>query len=169
MARGRRGATPARQAAGSTLWLDHGVDPGSADYVYLLLPGASLAQTRARAADPGWARVLANTFRQQGVQVPSLGITAVNFWNDGAVGGLAASAPCSVLVRESGDGTATLTVSDPRRDLSELTVTWDRPVAEVLREHPLLVSAATGAKLTLAFGRLSDRGGSSKTVTVRLG
>lgn len=152
-----------------TLWLDHGVDPGSAGYVYLLLPGASLARTRARAADPGWARVAANTARQQGVRVPSLGITAVNFWNDGAAGGLTASAPCAVLVRESGDGTATLTVSDPRRDLSGLTVTWDRPVTEVLRGHPLLAGAATGAKLTLAFGRLSDRGGNSKTVTVRLG
>ncbi|MGW3363979.1 polysaccharide lyase 8 family protein [Streptosporangium canum] len=152
-----------------TLWLDHGVDPGSAGYVYLLLPGASLARTRARAADPGWARVLANTARQQGVRVPSLGITAVNFWNDGAAGGLAASAPCAVLVRERGDGTATLTVSDPRRDLDGLTVTWDRPVTEVLRGHPLLTGATTGAKLTLAFGRLSDRGGSSKTVTVRLG
>ncbi|GAA4234382.1 polysaccharide lyase 8 family protein [Streptosporangium album] len=152
-----------------TLWLDHGVDPGSADYVYLLLPGASLAATRARAADPGWARVLANTARQQGVQVPSLGITAVNFWNGGAVGGLAASAPCAILVREGGDGTATLTVSDPRRDLGGLIVTWDRPVAEVLHGHPLLLRAATGAELTLAFGRLSDRGGSSTTVTVRLG
>ncbi|MFI6886127.1 polysaccharide lyase 8 family protein [Streptosporangium canum] len=152
-----------------TLWLDHGVDPGSAGYVYLLLPGASLARTRARAAGPGWARVLANTARQQGVRVPSLGITAVNFWNDGAAGGLTASAPCAVLVRERGDGTATLTVSDPRRDLDGLTVTWDRPVTEVLRGHPLLAGATTGARLTLAFGRLSDRGGSSKTVTVRLG
>ncbi|ACZ87110.1 polysaccharide lyase 8 family protein [Streptosporangium roseum] len=152
-----------------TLWLDHGVDPRSAGYVYLLLPGASLARTRARAADPGWARVLANTARRQGVQVPSLGITAVNFWNDGAAGGLTASAPCAVLVRERGDGTATLTVSDPRRDLDGLTVTWDRPVTGVLRGHPLLTGAATGAKLTLTFGRLSDRGGSSKTVTVRLG
>jgi hyaluronate lyase len=152
-----------------TLWLDHGADPSSAGYVYLLLPGASLARTRARAAAPGWARVIANTARQQGVQVPSLGITAVNFWNEGAVAGLAASAPCAVLVRQSSDGTATLTVSDPRRDLSELTVTWDRPVAEVLHGHPLLARAATGAKLMLHFGRLSDRGGSSKTVTVRLG
>ncbi|MFC4899090.1 polysaccharide lyase 8 family protein [Streptosporangium amethystogenes subsp. fukuiense] len=152
-----------------TLWLDHGVDPDSAGYVYLLLPGASRAETRARAADPGWARVLANTARQQGVRVPSLGITAVNFWNDGAVGALTASAPCAVLVRERGDGTATLTVSDPRRDLDELIVTWDRPVAEVLGEHPLLTSATTGASLTLAFGRLADRGGGSKTVTVRLG
>jgi hyaluronate lyase len=152
-----------------TLWLDHGVDPGSAGYVYLLLPGAGLAQTRARAADPGWVCVLANSARQQGVQVPSLGVTAVNFWNDGAVGGLAASAPCAVLVRESSDGTATLTVSDPRQDLSGLAVTWDRPVAEVLHGHPLLANAATGAKLSLVFGCLSDQGGSSKTVTVRLG
>ncbi|MER5645057.1 polysaccharide lyase 8 family protein [Streptosporangium sp. NPDC002524] len=152
-----------------TLWLDHGVDPVSAGYVYLLLPGASLAQTRARAADPGWARVLANTARQQGVRVPSLGLTAVNFWNDGAAGDLAASAPCAVLVREGGDGTATLTVSDPRRDLSELTVTWDRPVTELLRGHPLLTEATTGARLTLTFGRLASRGGGSNTVTVRLG
>ncbi|GAA4208108.1 polysaccharide lyase 8 family protein [Streptosporangium oxazolinicum] len=151
-----------------TLWFDHGVDPVSAGYVYLLLPGASPAETRARAADPGWARVLANTARQQGVQVPSLGITAVNFWNEGAAGDLAASAPCAVLVREGGDGTATLTVSDPRRDLDELTVTWRRPVAEVLRGHPLLAGAATGAGLTLTFGRLAGRGGGSNTVTVRL-
>ncbi|MGJ6965479.1 polysaccharide lyase 8 family protein [Streptosporangium sp. G11] len=152
-----------------TLWFDHGVDPVSAGYVYLLLPGASLAETRARAADPGWARVLANTARGQGVRVPSLGITAVNFWNDGAAGDLAASAPCAVLVRESADGTATLTVSDPRRDLSELTVTWDRPVTEVLHGHPLLAGATTGARLTLTFGRLAGRGGGSNTVTVRLG
>lgn len=151
-----------------TLWLDHGVDPVSAGYVYLLLPGASPAETRARAADPDWARVLANTARRQGVRVPSLGITAVNFWNDGAAGGLTASAPCAVLVRERGDGTATLTVSDPRRDLDELTVTWDRPVIEVLRGHPLLMSATTGTRLTLAFGRLADQGGGSTTVTVRL-
>ncbi|GAA3409755.1 polysaccharide lyase 8 family protein [Streptosporangium vulgare] len=153
----------------ATLWLDHGVDPVSAGYVYLLLPGASLAKTRARAADVGWARVLANTARQQGVRVPSLGITAVNFWNDGAAGDLAASAPCAVLVREGGDGTATLTVSDPRRDLSELTVTWNRPVTEVLRGHPLLAGATTGTGLTLTFGRLAGRGGGSNTVTVRLG
>ncbi|NUP62595.1 MAG: polysaccharide lyase 8 family protein [Nonomuraea sp.] len=148
-----------------TLWLDHGVDPDQADYAYLLLPGASRELTRARAADRGWARVLANTSRQQGVQVPALGITAAAFWNDGSAGPLTASAPCAVLVRESA-GTATVTVSDPRRDLDELTVTWDRPVARVLRGHPLLTGSKTGARLTLTFGRLSDQEGGSVTVTV---
>ncbi|WP_245647252.1 polysaccharide lyase 8 family protein [Microtetraspora niveoalba] len=151
-----------------TLWLDHGVDPVSAGYAYLLLPGASRELTRARAADPGWVRVLANTTRQQAVRVPSLGITAANFWNDGAVAGLAASAPCAVLVRERGDGTAMLTVADPRCDLDELTLTWDRPTDGLLGGHPLLDDAVVGARLTLAFGRLADLDGGSVTVTVRL-
>nr|BFE78560.1 hypothetical protein GCM10020093_011610 [Planobispora longispora] len=152
----------------ATLWLDHGVDPVDAGYAYLLLPNASLAGTRARAAAVGRAGVLANTAGQQGVRIPSLGITAVNFWIGGAAGGLTASGPCSVLIREYGDGTATLTVSDPRRDLEELTVAWDRPVTGVLRGHRLLRSATTGEGLILAFGRLADRGGASQTVTVRL-
>ncbi|MGV9601128.1 polysaccharide lyase 8 family protein [Streptosporangium sandarakinum] len=152
-----------------TLWLDHGVDPASAGYFYLLMPGAGPAATRARAADPGWVRVLAGSRHQQGVHVPSLGVTAVNFWNGGTAGPLTASAPCAVLVRERGDGTATLTVADPRRDLEELTVTWERPVSAVRRGHPLLTTAATGRRLTLTWGRLADRGGASHTVTVRLG
>ncbi|WP_431894560.1 polysaccharide lyase 8 family protein [Nonomuraea sp. bgisy101] len=152
-----------------TLWIDHGVDPGSAGYLYLLMPGAGADATMARAADPAWARVLANTSRQQGVHIPSLGITAVNFWNAGAAGALSASAPCAVLVKERGDGTATVTVADPRRDLDELTVTWDRPVTEVLAGHPLLSAATTGPRLTLVWGRLAGAGGGSQTVTVRLG
>ncbi|MBE1564231.1 polysaccharide lyase family 8 super-sandwich domain-containing protein [Nonomuraea africana] len=151
-----------------TLWLDHGVDPRSAAYVYQLMPGASLSRTRARAADPLWARVLANTAGRQGIHVPSLGLTAVNFWNGGAAGGLTASDPCAVLVRERGDGTATLTVSDPRCDLSELAVTWDRPVAGVLDGHPSLAATTTGPRLTLAFERPADLDGGSATVTVRL-
>uniref|UniRef100_UPI000DE4A9C0 polysaccharide lyase 8 family protein n=1 Tax=Nonomuraea lactucae TaxID=2249762 RepID=UPI000DE4A9C0 len=151
-----------------TLWLDHGTDPRSAGYAYLLLPGATLTRTETRATDPGWARVLANTPRLQAVHIPSLGLTAANFWNGGAAGGLTASAPCAVLVREPGDGTATLTVSDPRRDLNGLTLTWDRPVSSVPGGHPLLAGTATGPRLTLRFGRLSDQEGRSTTITVRL-
>ncbi|GAA3252361.1 polysaccharide lyase 8 family protein [Nonomuraea helvata] len=145
-----------------TLWLDHGVDPRAAGYVYLLLPGASQEETGRRAADPGWVRVLANTARVQAVHVPSLGIIAANFWQPVAVGGLSASAPCAVLVRDGG-GTATVTVSDPRCDLDELAVTWARPVAGLI---------GGGARLTgstLTFGGLSGQEGASRTVTVRLG
>ncbi|MFC6083441.1 polysaccharide lyase 8 family protein [Sphaerisporangium aureirubrum] len=151
-----------------TLLLDHGTDPRAAGYVYLLLPGATVERTRARAADPGWARVLANTARAQGIHVPSLGITAVNFWDAGSAGGLTASAPCAVLVREFPDGTATVTVADPRRDLDGLTVTWDRPVAAISPARPPLAEAAGGAGLRLTFGRLADQEGGSVTVATRL-
>lgn len=144
----------------ATLWLDHGVDPAGAGYAYLLMPGATLAQTRAGLV----ASVLANTARQQAIHVPALNVTAVNFWNAGTVGALTVSAPCAVLVRKLGDGTATVTVSDPRDDLDELTVTWDRPVTEVLSGD---ARATTGVRtITLAFGRL---GSASRTVKVRLG
>ncbi|WP_347596548.1 polysaccharide lyase 8 family protein [Acrocarpospora sp. B8E8] len=150
----------------ATLWLDHGVDPTSAGYFYTLLPGASAEETQARAADPAWVDVLANTARQQAVRIPSLGITAANFWNEGTAGPLTASAPCAVLARENPDGTATVSVSDPRRDLTELTVTWHRPTTKILQSHPLVTRAAPGQQLTLTFGDLSPQHGTSITVTI---
>jgi hyaluronate lyase len=145
-----------------TLWLDHGVAPRSAAYEYVLLPGATREQTRARAADGGRLRVLANTARLQAVRAPALGVTAANFWSPGTAGDLTASAPCAVLAREHGDGTATLTVSDPRCDLDELAVTWARPMAGPLGGDALL----TGS--TFTFRGLAGREGASVTVTVRL-
>lgn len=73
------------------------------------------------------------------------------------------SAPCAVLVREHPGGTVTLTAADPRRDLDELAVTWDRPVAELLDGDALLAGG------TLTFKRLAGQEGGSVTVTVRLG
>ncbi|MEV4565026.1 polysaccharide lyase 8 family protein [Nonomuraea sp. NPDC049419] len=145
-----------------TLWLDHGVDPRAASYQYTLLPGADLERTRAWAADPGRVRVLANTARIQAVHVPALRLTAACFWNAGTAGGLTASAPCAVLAQEHADGTATLTVADPRRDLAELAVTWAAPVVGLLR------GPARSSGRTLTFERLGDMEGGSVTVTLRL-
>ncbi|MDR8409888.1 polysaccharide lyase 8 family protein [Nonomuraea sp. 3-1Str] len=170
--RERRAGAGGAEAAGAvardyvTLWLDHGADPRDAAYVYLLLPGATQERTRARAADPGWARVLANTSRAQGVHVPSLGLTGVNFWHPGTAGPLTASAPCAVLLRELPDGTATLTVADPRCDLDELTVTWRRPVTALVEGHPLLTRATTGPALTARFDGLAGHLGASCTITL---
>ncbi|GGL20030.1 lyase [Sphaerisporangium melleum] len=166
--RERRADATGRVARGYvTLWLDHGPDPASAGYAYLLLPGATAVQTRARSADPDWLRISVNTADQQGIRVPSLGITAVNFWQGGATEGLTASGPCAVLVREDATGAATVTVADPRCGLDELTVTWDRRVAGVVHGHPLLAGAQTGRKLVLTFTGLADQAGASHTVTVR--
>ncbi|UGY94307.1 polysaccharide lyase 8 family protein [Streptomyces gobiensis] len=165
----RGGTTTAISRRYLTLWFDHGTDPSHARYAYLVLPGANRAQTSARAADTGWLRILSNTGDQQGAQVPSLGFTTVNFWSGGAVGGITASAPCSVLIRENADGTAVICVSDPIRARSGLTVSWDRAIGAVLARPPTVTGATTGSSLTLAFGGLSGAMGATQRITVQLG
>lgn len=145
-----------------TLWLEHGLDPRAASYAYLLLPGAGLEETRA--AGSRVVRVAANSARLQAVRVPSLGITAACFWNAGSVGGLTASAPCAVLVRERPGGTAEVTVADPRCDLDELVVTLARPVTGLPAGDALLTGSGA-----LLFEGLAGQEGGSVTVTVRLG
>ncbi|MEU8033848.1 polysaccharide lyase 8 family protein, partial [Streptomyces sp. NPDC049099] len=152
-----------------TMYVDHGTDPANASYAYLLLPGATAARTRARAADANWLSVPANTNSRQGVTVPSLGFTGVNFWAGGSVGTLTASDPCCVMISERQDGTAVIAVSDPMRMRTSLTLTWRRAVAAVTSAPATLASAATGATLTLAFGDLTGTAGATQRVAVRLG
>lgn len=131
-----------------TLWLDHGTDPTDATYVYLLMPGASRHATAARAADRHWLSVLANDATRQAVHVPSLGLTAANFWQAGTAGPLTASAGASVLVRRRGR-TATLCVSEPPRTGKPLEIVWDRPVRTVVRADDPVEILSTGRRLRL--------------------
>ncbi|GLW47388.1 lyase [Streptomyces sp. NBRC 14336] len=152
-----------------TLCVDHGTDPAAATYAYLLMPGATAAQTGARADAMGWLTVLANTDDQQGVAVPSLGFTGVNFWFGGTVGSLVASDPCCVMIQERGDGRAVICVSDPMRMRTGLTLTWNRAVASVTSKPASVTSATTGSSLRLTFGDLRGTAGATQRVTVRLG
>ncbi|MFI9616235.1 polysaccharide lyase beta-sandwich domain-containing protein [Streptomyces sp. NPDC052023] len=114
----------------------------------MLLPGASAAQTAARAADGGRLSVLANTNEQQGIHVPSLGFTGVNFWLPATVGDIGAGAPASVMIRESG-GTVTLGVSGPPRDGAPIDLTWQRAVSAVTSHDPAVRVLGTGVRLSL--------------------
>ncbi|MFJ2906912.1 polysaccharide lyase 8 family protein [Streptomyces sp. NPDC087212] len=131
-----------------TLWLDHGTDPVNARYHYVLLPGATRAETAARAADHHWLTVLANTATAQAVHAPALGVTGANFWAPATAGPLTASAPASVLISRTGR-TATLCVSEPPRTGTELEITWDHPVRRVLHTDPTVQVRSAGARLTL--------------------
>ncbi|MFI1396015.1 polysaccharide lyase 8 family protein [Streptomyces sp. NPDC020681] len=152
-----------------TLFTDHGTDPVDGGYAYILLPGAGAKSTAQRACDKGWLRILANTGDQQGVRVPRLGFTAVNFWSAGTVDRLTASAPASVLVRENRDGTAVIVVSDPARRATSLDVTWNRRVSRVLSKPATVASATTGSSLRLTFSDLTGAAGAPQKITVRLG
>ncbi|MFD7101118.1 polysaccharide lyase family 8 super-sandwich domain-containing protein, partial [Streptomyces xanthophaeus] len=153
-----------------TLYTDHGTDPAGAEYAYVLMPGASERSTSHRACDKGWLKILANTGAQQGIRVPKLGFTAVNFWAPGTVEKITASAPASVLIREHRNGTATVVVSDPARQATSLEVRWNRRVTKVLSKPSTVTAATTGGHaLTLTFGDLTARAGAPQRITVRLG
>ncbi|MFE0735220.1 polysaccharide lyase 8 family protein [Streptomyces sp. NPDC058855] len=131
-----------------TLWLDHGTDPTGAGYAYLLMPGASRRAVAARAADPDWLHVLHNGPDVQAVAVPSLGLTAANFWEAGTVGPLTVTAPASVLVRRR-RSVLDLRLAEPPRTGQPLDVLWNRPVRRVLAHDPAVEVLATGRALRL--------------------
>ncbi len=163
------GSTTALNRKYLTMYVDHGYNPTDGSYTYLLMPGATAAQTSARSADTAWLQVLVNDDNQQGVRVPSLGFTGVNFWFGGTAGTLTASAPCSVMITEKSDGTAVVCVSDPMRMQTALTLTWNRAVSSVTSKPATVTSATTGAQLKLVFGDLSGTAGATQKITVRLG
>ncbi|QIS73355.1 polysaccharide lyase 8 family protein [Streptomyces sp. DSM 40868] len=129
-----------------TLWLDHGTDPADARYAYVLLPGATRAETAARAGDRHWLTVLANDTTAQAVAVPRPGVTACTFWGPGTVGELTVSAGASVLVVRRGR-TASLRISEPPRTGTPLEVVWDHPVRAVTRAGDGVEVLETGRRL----------------------
>ncbi|WP_190130692.1 polysaccharide lyase 8 family protein [Streptomyces mashuensis] len=131
-----------------TLTVPHGTDPDGEAYAYLLMPGAPRGAVAARAADPGWATVLANDTGRQAVHVPSLGLTAAVFWAPGTAGPLTVTAPAAVLVRRTGR-TATVHLSEPPRTGAPVDVTWHRPVARVTDRDPSVAVLGTGPVLRL--------------------
>ncbi|GAB4050689.1 polysaccharide lyase 8 family protein [Catellatospora paridis] len=149
-----------------TLWFDHGVNPSGAGYAYILMPGADIAATAARAADTGWLQVLANSAVQQGVRIPSLGYTAVNFFGNGTVGGVLAVGPASVMIRESGNS-ATLSIANPTQQQTSIDVTWHRPVAAVVFKDATVTVLGSGSSLQLRVDT-SGRNGRLHKITVTL-
>ncbi|WP_152361064.1 polysaccharide lyase 8 family protein [Microlunatus speluncae] len=154
-----------------TVFLDHGVDPTDARYAYWLLPGASAADT-AKLAGPesrGRYQITANSAVVQAVDVDHLGLTAANFWAAAGAGSITASGPASVLIRRAADGTALVCVSDPTRGAGPLTITWDRPVAEVISKPATVSAISTGERLSITFSGLADAAGGTQSVRVQLG
>jgi hyaluronate lyase len=143
-------STERRTRGYQTLWLDHGTDPVDASYAYLLMPGASRRTLAARAADSRWLTVLDNTADRQAIAVPSLGLTAANFWRAGTVGRLTVTAPASVLARRR-RSVLDLRISEPPRTGQPFEVVWDGPARRVIGHDPSVSVRSTGRSLRLTI------------------
>lgn len=138
------------------LWFDHGSNPVSESYQYILLPGMTAEQTENYALNPQ-IEVLVNSELVQAARHNGLGLTGANFWTntEQSAGGITADKKASVMLMEDRDNnTLTIAVSDPtmknegsihiavdRKGLSKLSS--DKNVSVELRDDKIYLTVQT--------------------------
>lgn len=115
------GSTTALTRRYLTLRHDHGVNPTSGNYAYVMVPKATVERTAQLAATPEIS-YRANTSSYQAVSGPN-GITMANIYPaaGGQVAMITADHPCSVIVQEW-NGTLTVCVAEPERTGATIVV-----------------------------------------------
>lgn len=116
-----------------TMWYNHGVNPVDSTYSYVLLPNKTASQVSSYAANPN-IQIIENSPDAQAVKEKTLGLTAINFWNDitKTVGNITSTRKASVIVKESGDEYE-LAVSDPTQVAgSPIELEIDKKAASVI-------------------------------------
>ncbi len=142
-----------------TLWFDHGAQltGAGADYVYVILPGATSARTAAYAQNPD-IEILANTSLVQAVRDRPLKATGVNFWAAASIADIACDRAASLTLLER-DGQLHLGLSDPTQE-STVPVTLELPYAaqSVVSKDPLVTVVSLSPRLRLQFAVSGTRG-----------
>ena len=110
-----------------TLWLSHGVQPGSASYSYLIVPNISSGAMESYNVKN--IEVVANTEKVQAVRNSSLQLAQVVFYEKGevSIGDMKVGVDnrCLLMLKASGD-TLEAWVSDPSQQLKQVTITVTR-------------------------------------------
>ena len=152
------GATTAITRRYLALWHDHGVNPTSGRYCYLVVPGATVERTAELAASSG-VSLLTNTANIQAVRQGTTGLTMANFWTAGTVANITVNKVCGVIVRESGD-TLKIGVAEPYRsgNVIRVSVTPASTGYQLVSKDTAVTVAAAGTTIVLdvspgTFGR----------------
>jgi len=119
-----RGQLKARWTRGSSsffeLWFTHGVNPTDGRYAYVLLPGATVDETKAF-AEGGAVSILSNTNKVQAAKDNRTNVTYYTFWEKGAFGDVTVDQPCMIVTQETETGLK-VAISDPTQKLTSLNV-----------------------------------------------
>ncbi|MEX2231152.1 MAG: polysaccharide lyase family 8 super-sandwich domain-containing protein [Cyclobacteriaceae bacterium] len=110
------------------LWFDHGKSPDSASYEYIVVPNVSEQELIESSKDNRGIEVISNNSDLQAVKHTKLGIGQIVFYRAGEVAissgvKVRMDSPGMAMVKMRGDKVEELTVSDPSRTLSRVTVT----------------------------------------------
>ncbi|MEK4439294.1 polysaccharide lyase family 8 super-sandwich domain-containing protein [Paenibacillus sp. FSL K6-2862] len=161
----RTGSTNQETRQYLSLAIDHGRQPKSAGYAYVLLPGKSANDTAEYASAPD-IQVLANNTEVQAVSDMKLGLTAANFWEADTIGKITVHQPASVLMRNV-DGLISLAVSDPTQKQAEIRLELDVDTDEVLQANGTVTIEQTSPKLIIKVAT-AGTSGASHTLKVRI-
>jgi chondroitin AC lyase len=109
-----------------TLWIDHGTNPSSADYAYIVVPGIELDNVT-EYEDRSPISILANTPEIQAVTHQDLQLTQIVFYEPGELETtsgvpIAVDKPSLVMLRTSGDHITQISVADPTRNHATLNL-----------------------------------------------
>ncbi len=110
------------------LGFHHGSRPGDAAYQYIVVPGIGPEEMPAASADNRNIEILANTPEIQAVRHGGMGICQIAFYQAGEVEiaeGVSVSmdSPGMAMLKMDGDRIDELTVADPSRKLTSITLT----------------------------------------------
>jgi hyaluronate lyase len=142
-----------------TLWFDHGarLTGTGADYAYVVLPGATAAETASYSQSPD-IEILANTTTVQAVRDRSLKATGVSFWTAASVAEISTDRPASLTLLER-SGQLHLGLADPTQEATG-PVTVELPYAAdaVVAKDSLVAVLALAPRLRLQFAVSGTRG-----------
>lgn len=148
-----------------TLLYEHGTNPEQARYAYALMPGATVAETKARSdAGKGQLSVLSNSSSLQAISTAA-GFVGANVWSASPAKPVTVEATtvdgrCSVLVNSPGDGSTEIVLADPTQAATApIIVKW---VGTVKRIDPVPsgVTVLSTQPLKLSFDLVGKRGAS---------
>lgn len=141
-----------------SLWLEHSECGES--YAYAILPGASPQETAAYAGAPD-ITVAAQGWDAHAIRCDSLGLTAVNFWQDtpAAAAGIWADGKASAIVQRQGTA-ITVALADPTQQRESVTLELDISATAVL-EADARVRVVSLSPLRLEADMRGRRGSSA--------
>lgn len=160
------GTTPVTTRRYARVSIDHGVDPTSGSYEYVMLPGASLVETRdfAETVD---ARIvtLAQGADAHAVRFAQSGLVTANVWAAGGpIAGVSVTQPVSFVFAPSATQ-PWLALAEPQVTLTSVEVTIARAGTYVGQDRRVTV-LASGDRVRLRVD-LSGSGGASVVLPLR--
>lgn len=143
--------------------IEHGNNPTSADYSYVLLPNKSVEKVEnySQKAD---IKILANTDKVQAVRENTLGVTGMNFWQAAELEGIRAKNPSSVMMEEK-DNTLHLALSDPTHKQDKIIIILDQGDYQVVSKSDTIQVENKGKELMIT---VNTKGALGKSHTLEL-